>query len=423
MGGMAPPPPPERPSRTGTALLVSVFLLSAAVGGGMAGLLLALNSGGSEVEAPAVAEAGPPVPSPVPERGSAAVLSKRAPVAASAASDATETPAAPADGAASPRLAAPATGKDEERLVARPAPSAPPERTSAAPARGAEEAAIAGGAELKQLTEHVVAALGALNAAPEEKDIAQVEADAERLRNSLAELVSAALTQGKSEAEVRELVSAALDEAGEGNIPGILRDASGKVNLQRLLASIMPGDAARDMPMTAQERSYFDLLEEEAGATALTDTPGQGGAPATPRAPDGRFFFENGKRYTIVRRGDTLSDIAFAAYGDVLAYPAILRANRGRISTRRLKPGTRIVIPDIPRKARKRRSAAPVSLIRRATRQTRKTAPAGDRLLARKRAGGATEQEAAEPAGVKNVITNFRPARLKAEQPGRAPAR
>lgn len=61
--------------------------------------------------------------------------------------------------------------------------------------------------------------------------------------------------------------------------------------------------------------------------------------------PASRFYVRNGRRYTRVRKGDTLVAIARAAYGDASAVARILAANRGRISATTLKPGTEIHLP------------------------------------------------------------------------------
>ena len=49
----------------------------------------------------------------------------------------------------------------------------------------------------------------------------------------------------------------------------------------------------------------------------------------------------------LVARGDTLSSIAGAEYGDPAAWRPIAAANR-IVNPRRLEPGSRIVIPPLP---------------------------------------------------------------------------
>ncbi len=265
----------------------------------------------------------------------------------------------------------------------------------------------------------MVAALGALNGGDgaDEAAAEQTITGAERLRSTLAELVGAAQAQGKSDEEIRKLVAEALDSVGEENIPAILRDASGKVNVQRLLASVTPSSRRDVMPKDSEGMAYFRQLEEEADATSADNPPT---ATAAARKASGRFFVRGGKRYTIIRKGDTLGDIAYAAYGDVLAYPAILRANRGRISVRNLRPGTRIVIPELNRPARRSRvkarrngaAATPPRKTRTRAGTRRKPAnvkqPAGDRIITLP-ASGAAGASAAAQKPVK--VMNFRSAR------------
>ena len=267
------------------------------------------------------------------------------------------------------------------------APGNPPAATGARPTVETPPVKMAGvgaGApELRQLTEQVVAALGAMQTSGEEGPAEATETGAERLRATLADLVSAALARGKSQAEIGAIVAEALESAGEENIPAILRDASGKVDVGRLLASVMASMDAAEVPMDSGERAYFNQLREEAVDTAGAARTGgvKRGDDGLPK-PKGRFFRQNGKLYTVVRRGDTLGEIAYAAYGDMLAYPLILRANRGRISARKLKPGTRIVIPRLKtrQRARLRKKAR--------QRRTRRATGAKVRKTTDARAGG-----------------------------------
>ncbi len=409
-------------------LMVGVFALSAVLGGGLAGLYLALQN----ADKPATEKVAgtPPAISVI-----------------------TPNMAAKREEVRNASPAAIASAKDQERLAVNSAayarqpeggatgggtPAATPSgaatlANAASPAR--EAAATAGADELKQLTEQVIGALGALGRAERQGTVEEAASGAEQLRDSLADLVDAALASGKSDEEIRKLVAEALGSAGDENIPALLRDASGKVDITRLLASIMPSpDSVADVPMNAEERTYFNQLAAEAGQTTTADRPAtrqslqvvntpaaKSKARTAPRA-SGRFFVRNGKRYTIVRKGDTLSDIAYAAYGDVLAYSAILRANRGRISTRNLKPGMRILIPDVntarkTRKSRPRRQGAtpPPS---RATAVARKPAskakasnnagnaanrPLADRIITQPAAG-----RAVDPRKPVVKYTNFR---------------
>ncbi len=378
--------------------MLGVFALSALVGGGAAGIMLALTDQGASERTVASTE-GVGIITPMMHREEAS----GAPATTSGSAGSAVLPKNErATARVTPRSPAPATSAASGALPAG-GSAVPGKTTKPTQAAGAITADTAGAAELARLTNQVVAALSAMNGATAEEDGRTMEnavTGAERLRRTLAELVSAAQAQGRSDEEIRRLVAEALDNAGEENIPAILRDASGKVNVQRLLASVMPARRQDVMPKDSEGLAYFRQLEEEAGRTSTEDRPaGALRQRAGARRVSGRFFIVNGKRYTIIRKGDTLSDIAYAAYGDVLAYPAILRANRGRISARRLKPGTRILIPELKRKPRAGRKG-----IRRRS-QAGATAPAIPRKAERK--GGAQSGPAAskQKTVIEKIIT------------------
>ena len=414
----AGPPPRERggrekaaappQARAGTALMLAVFALSAIVGGGAAGLMLAFTQTDSPGRSAATTE-GVGIITPI--------IAKRDDTGASGAGEAGSAilpkreagPAMVKRAASPPATGAPtANGENGTRAAA--------VTTAGQPATASADAA--GTAELARLTNQVVAALGALNGGDgaDEAAAEQTITGAERLRSTLAELVGAAQAQGKSDEEIRKLVAEALDSVGEENIPAILRDASGKVNVQRLLASVTPSSRRDVMPKDSEGMAYFRQLEEEADATSADNPP----TATAARKASGRFFVRGGKRYTIIRKGDTLGDIAYAAYGDVLAYPAILRANRGRISVRNLRPGTRIVIPELNRPARRSRvkarrngaAATPPRKTRTRAGTRRKPAnvkqPVGDKIITLP-ASGAAGASAAAQKPVK--VMNFRSAR------------
>ena len=53
------------------------------------------------------------------------------------------------------------------------------------------------------------------------------------------------------------------------------------------------------------------------------------------------------QRFHIVRRGETLSDIAYKYYGSANKWKKILRANNLELrDTTKLKPGTKLIIPE-----------------------------------------------------------------------------
>jgi len=162
------------------------------------------------------------------------------------------------------------------------------------------------------------------------------------LRQALKTLVSKALRKGHSSKEIAGLLDSAINKAGDGGLPGALRGADGRINTRQLIASVIPAEKAASSAGNAGG-TLLAQLEKEARDTTMAPIAKTDTAAA---ASTSRFFTRDGQRYTIIRPGDTLSGIAFAAYGDVLAYPRILRANAGRTPVRNLKPGTRIVIPD-----------------------------------------------------------------------------
>jgi phage tail protein X len=289
--------------------------------------------------------------------GTQAARPKGAQVAAAA-------PAAPA----APSSASALAGKDSAASVSSTTGAKADDKDGRAPAvkplpasttvQEAEPASVPGqnADDLKALTDNVVAALAGLNQAGE----AATEVETGNVREALSALVERALSEGRSEDEVARLLEQALQASGEEAVPAALRDASGKVDLRLLLASIVPAEAARHA--AGAEQDYVNQLLEEGERTVVIG----GGSP---EGAGGRFYMRNGQRYTRIRPGDTLSSIAYEAYGDVLAYPAILRANAGRISVRRLQPGTEIIVP--LKRQGARRTEGPVRLAPRTTPKAR----------------------------------------------------
>ncbi len=232
--------------------------------------------------------------------------------------------------------------------------------SAAAPAgNGGNEASAQSPDELKALTDNVVQALGAL--IPGAENTAE-PASTSDLRMALSALVDKAMQEGRSKNEIISLLDKAIEEAGAENIPEELLGPDGKVDLNLLIASVIP----KDMTMvSSRDRSYVKQLLAEGRKTTLTGQEG-------PQARKDRFYTRNGKRYTRIRRGDTLAQIAYDAYGDALAYPRILRANSGRISSvRNLRPGMEIRVPG--RNERLTDTAEPASLVQ-GTKTARRTA-------------------------------------------------
>lgn len=376
-------------------VLIAVFMVSAIAGGAIAGLYLARGGGKPPVlqvadakpaemvmekdvpqqetagvsvtsgkdQAQLVAEVRPagdeaaastapqPIAPPPIENGATAEKPPASPEAINAASDMAVPSAPTATAETSPSLAGggdmPADdemGRNTTQVVqsleqqlAQPADfNAAAEKADGA---GSASASTAGGGEaaqspdeLKALTDNVVQALGSLIPGA---DNAGEPASTSDLRTALSALVDRAMEEGRSKNEIISLLDKAIEEAGAENIPEELLGPDGKVDLNLLIASVIPKDMAT---VSSQDRSYVNQLLAEGRNTTLK---GQ----SSPKAQKNRFYTRNGKRYTRIRRGDTLAQIAYDAYGDALAYPRILRANSGRISVRNLRPGMEIRVP------------------------------------------------------------------------------
>ncbi len=414
--------PPAQQEKTGSRfpVLIAVFMLSAIAGGAIAGLYLARGGGKPPVLQAADAKPAEMVVEkemPQQETAEASMASGKdqaqlvaevRPAGNAEVSNATPQPIAPPP--LDNEVTAGAPPALQERAAAAPAaatPSAPTAtaETSLAPASGtgapaddemhrnttqvvqsleqqlpqpadfnaaAEKAGGAGAAaapaagsgeavqspdELKALTDNVVQALGSL--IPGAGDTGE-PASTSDLRTALSALVDRAMEEGRSKNEIISLLDKAIEEAGAENIPEELLGPDGKVDLNLLIASVIPKDMAM---VSSQDRSYVNQLLAEGRDTSLK---GQ-----SPTARKSRFYTRNGKRYTRIRRGDTLAQIAYDAYGDALAYPRILRANSGRISVRNLRPGMEIRVPGKNEKLTD--TTEPASLVQ-GTKTTRKTA-------------------------------------------------
>ena len=259
------------------------------------------------------------------------------------------------------------------------------------PATGGEAASGQSPDELKALTDNVVQALGSLIP---DAGASGEPASTSDLRTALSALVDKAMQEGRSKNEIISLLDKAIEEAGAENIPEELLGPDGKVDLNLLIASVIPKDMAL---VSSQDRSYVNQLLAEGRNTSLK---GQ-----NPQARAGRFYTRNGKRYTRIRRGDTLAQIAYDAYGDALAYPRILRANKGRIaSVRNLRPGMEIRVPG--KNERVTDTTEPSSLVR--------GAKAGRKAATRKRV---TRRAANRRATAKKVARKRQAAPQRKQEP------
>ena len=319
-------------------------------------------------------------------------------------------------------------------IAGQPVEEKPAGAEATAPTAEAPVTMEAGSEDLEALTSNVVRALGGLTRqdAGEQgsMDGADGEASAaEDLRGALSALVNKAMSEGRSRSEIAAMIDEAIERAGPDAVPEELLGADGKVNLNLLLASVIPMEEASRA--SRQNDDYVSLLRQEGENTSLKEAADN----------KGRFYMRGGKRYTRIRRGDTLGQIAFDAYGDVLAYPRILRANGGKLSVRKMKPGMEIRVPgkgeaitsggpvDLRKiatskrgkRARAKRPAGPrrgTAARRRATakavakNRNGKRTKISDRLLGSISSRGASAKPL--PAGEKSVTTNFTTARKPA---------
>lgn len=183
---------------------------------------------------------------------------------------------------------------------------------------------------LQALTDDVVKALSDLGG-PEGSGGMPLGESVDRLRNSLSNLVQEAESRGKSAGSVELLIKEALGD-NQKNLPDALKDSQGNLDITSLIASIVKRADGGNSPRSAADANYLSLIEDEGQNTALSS----------------RFIKNSeGKRYLIVKRGDTLSSIAYATYGDSFMYPRIFQANKAVIANpNTLRIGIRLVIPN-----------------------------------------------------------------------------
>ncbi len=163
--------------------------------------------------------------------------------------------------------------------------------------------------KLKALTDQVVNALSDLGGENGNAAIPLTDS-VDRLRSSLASLVMEATSQGKSTENVELLIKEAIG-GSSNNLPDALKNKDGSLDITSLLTSVV-NRAKRVRPASSGESSYLSAIEEEGNGTAITAD-------------------QANIRYITVKRGDTLSSISFAVYGDSLEYPRIYKANRNLI--------------------------------------------------------------------------------------------
>ncbi len=181
--------------------------------------------------------------------------------------------------------------------------------------------------KMQQLTDQVVNALSGLNQSGGGNAPA-LDQSVDQLRNSLANLVSEAQSQGKDPKSVERLLKEALGK-NQNSLPDALKGADGKLDITTLIASVVRKSG--NGRSGGGEDDYLSQIENEGQNTALTSRLVEN---------------TNGKRYLLVKSGDTLSSIAYATYGDSFLYPKIFKANKGLMANpNSLRIGMRLVIP------------------------------------------------------------------------------
>jgi nucleoid-associated protein YgaU len=110
------------------------------------------------------------------------------------------------------------------------------------------------------------------------------------------------------------------------------------------LAAVPPGNtgpsrAETDVFGEPQREATPEINWHSAGTTPPGSPVGSTPAPAAPAAP------KSTPREHVVQQGEHLSSISLAIYGDARHYREILKANPG-LDERKLKPGTKIKLPD-----------------------------------------------------------------------------
>ncbi len=216
------------------------------------------------------------------------------------------------EGLSPPPAAKPVTAEKEVRLAfdtSRNRPSAAPQD------------------KMQQLTDQVVNALSGLNQSGDANAPA-LDQSVDQLRNSLANLVSEAQSQGKDPKSVEKLLKEALGK-NKNNLPDALKGADGNLDITTLIASVVKKSG--NGQTGGGDDDYLSMIQNEGQKTALSSRLVES---------------SNGRRYLLVESGDTLSSIAYATYGDSFLYPKIFRANKGLMANpNSLRIGMRLVIP------------------------------------------------------------------------------
>ena len=165
--------------------------------------------------------------------------------------------------------------------------------------------------ELEQLTNEVVRSLKGLDG----KEDATERGD---LMDSLSTLVEKAMKEGKSSADVLQLIDEALKKQDGTTLQDLMARSGGKLDLQSLLDNLVQR-AVEKAAMESGDKELTRALEAES------------------RGP---------MKVIVVRPGDTLGTLAAKYLGNALKWKVIYEANRDRLSDPDIVPiGTRLRIP------------------------------------------------------------------------------
>lgn len=165
--------------------------------------------------------------------------------------------------------------------------------------------------ELEQLTNEVVQSLKGLDG----KQDATEQGD---LMDSLSILVEKAMKEGKSSADVLQLIDEALKKHDGTTLQDLMARSGGKLNLQSMLDSIV--------------QKAVEKAAREGGDTELTRTLEEES--------------RSNVKVIVVRPGDTLGTLAAKYLGNALKWKVIYEANRDRLSDPDIVPiGMRLRIP------------------------------------------------------------------------------
>ncbi len=165
--------------------------------------------------------------------------------------------------------------------------------------------------ELEQLTNQVVRSLKGLDG----KEDAAERGD---LMDSLSTLVEKAMKEGKSSADVLQLIDEALKKQDGTTLQDLMARSGGKLDLQSLLDNLV---------QRAVEKAAMDSGDKELTRALEAESRG----PA---------------KVIVVRPGDTLGTLAAKYLGDALKWKVIYEANRDRLNDPDIVPvGIRLRIP------------------------------------------------------------------------------